>query len=139
MSDGYKPRAGTTAATILEFFEKQPAGAEFTGHELEAKLKVKCAAMALRKAVEAGVVVTSKRSNAYVFSLVAPPQPSDGKLTIGNYSDGDVVVQGVQVNEDESVTFTRDQLQQLLQHVTTPHIVGLPAVANFAGAAGAQG
>lgn len=26
-------------------------------------------------------------------------------------------------NEDGSVTYTREQLEQLLQHVTTPHIV----------------
>lgn len=133
MSDGYTPRAGTTAEKIMEFLATQPADAAFTAQELEAKLKIKHAAMCLHKAIEAGTVTATKRGRVNLFSLAAPPQPSDGKLTIGNWSDGDVTVCGVQINEDDSVTFTRDQILQLLQHVTLPH-VATSAVA-LAGAA----
>jgi hypothetical protein len=122
MSDGYVPRAGSTAHKIIEFLKKQPAGAGFTSAELEAKVKVKSASMAMRKPLDAGTVVVEKQGNAFVYSLPAPPQPTDGKLTIGSWSDGDVIVQGGTPNEDGSVTYTRSQILQLLQFVTAPHI-----------------
>lgn len=50
------------------------------------------------------------------------PPPQDGKLEISTYTVGDTVVSGMQVNTDESVTFTRGQLQQLLEQTTRPHI-----------------
>lgn len=143
MSDGYAPRAGTTAHKILEFLKKQAAGTAFTAQELEAKLKVKHVSMAMRKPVEAELVAVEKHGNAYAYSMAAPPQPSDGKLTIGTWSDGDVVVQGGRLNEDDSVTYTRDQVLQLIRFVMKPH-VGLPVETELAQAApllpsGAQG
>jgi hypothetical protein len=131
MSDGYVPRAGTTAHKIIEFLKKQPAGASFTGPEFEAKLKVKHASQQLRKALEADIVVAEKRGNAFAYSLPAPPQPTDGKLTIGSWSDGDVIVQGGTPNEDGSVTYTRDQVLQLIRFVTAPH-VGMPVHSELA-------
>lgn len=125
MDDGYTPRAGTTAHKIIEFLRKQPAGTAFTGQELEVKLKLKTASMALRKAVAAEVVVVEKSGNAYAYSLPAPPQPSDGKLTIGCFSDGDTVVSGGTPNEDGSVTYSREQLLQLIRFVSAPTI-GIP-------------
>lgn len=122
MSDEYEPRAGTTAHKILEFLRKQPAGVAFTGHELEAKLKVKHASMSMRKAIAAGIVDYEKRGNAFVYSLVAPPQPDDGSLTIGSWSDGDTTVSGGTSNQDGSVTYTRTQLLQLIRFVTQPAI-----------------
>lgn len=73
MSDEYTPRAGTAAQKVIEFLQKQPAGASFTGPELEAKLKVKSLSIAMRKPVEHGLVQSEKRGNALVFSLAAPP------------------------------------------------------------------
>jgi hypothetical protein len=89
--------------------------------------------MAMRKPVDAGIVVAEKRGNAFVFSLPAPPQPTDGKLTIGSWSDGDIVVQGGTPNEDGSVTYTREQLLQLVRFVMTP-CIGVPIHAEISSA-----
>jgi hypothetical protein len=132
MRDGYTPREGTTAHTIIEWLRKQPAGTAMSGAELDEKLKVNFSSASLKPAIEAGVIDAVKQGRGYVFSLAAPPQPSDGKLTIGSWSDGDVTVEGGTPNEDGSVTYTRQQLQQLVLHVTTPHLASLAP-------AGAQG
>lgn len=134
MSDGYVPRAGTTAHKILEFLRKQGQGAQFTTQELAAKLKVKHVAAALRKAVEAEALAVEKQGNAYLYSLPAPPQPTDGKLQIGVFSDGDIVVSGGTPNEDGSVTYTREQLLQLIAFVTHPAI-GTPVATELLPAA----
>lgn len=73
MSDDYTPRDGTTAHKILEFLRKQDPGSTFTSQQLSAKVKVKNAGMALRKAVEAGIVDLEKSGNTYLYSLPAPP------------------------------------------------------------------
>lgn len=122
-TDEYTPRKGTVAHTILEFLRKQAPGAQFTGKQLQDKLKVKWATIGLRKAVEAGVIVVEKLGNEHAYSLPAPPQPPDGRLTIACWSDGDTMVVGGQSNEDGSVTFTREQLLQLVAFVSQPALV----------------
>lgn len=126
MSDEYTPREGTVAHQIMEFLRKQAPGTTFTGKQLEEKLKVKFASISLAKAIEAGAVEAVKEGRGYSYSLPAPPQPTDGKLTIGIWSDGDITVSGGSSNEDGSTTYTREQLLQLIQFVSVP-AVGTPA------------
>lgn len=59
-----------------------------------------------------------------VYSLPEPAEERDpdAPLDILCYTDGDTVVRGMQVNEDDSVTFSRKQLEQLVRQVTQPHI-----------------
>jgi hypothetical protein len=146
MSDDYTPRDGTTAHKILEFLRKQDPGSTFTSQQLSAKVKVKNAGMALRKAVEAGIVDLEKSGNTYLYSLPAPPQPADGRLLIGAFSDGDVSVAGGTPNQDGSVTYTRDQLVQLIRFVTQPAVgsiieaqVVTPSATTLLPAPGAEG
>jgi hypothetical protein len=122
MSDEYTPRDGTVAHTIVEFLRKQGPGVQFTGLQLETKLKVKHAATSLRKAVDAGLVDLEKQGRTCLYSHPAPPQPPDGKLHIAAFSDGDVSIAGGTSNEDGSTTYTRDQVVQLIRFVTQPTI-----------------
>lgn len=75
-------------------------------------------------------VIAHQDGHSYVFSLPEPTtasEPGDA-LQIASYSDGDVSVAGGVPCEDGAVMYSRSQIEQLVRHVTAPHIVlGAPA------------
>lgn len=124
---GYTPRKDSTAVRAIEFMKTQPAGTPFTPGELAEGIGAAKAGMAtqLRKAIDAGLVLAGRAGNQSTYSLPVEPEPGDGSIGITTYDDGDVQVTGLS-QTDEGVMFTREQLQQLVTHVITPHVV-LPA------------
>jgi hypothetical protein len=123
----YTPRATSLAGKVIDYLEGNP-GAKLTRDDIGKRFATnpKTVAALMRPAVDAGLVRTEKEGNANVYCALedAPPQePGDGKLNITTYADGDVGIGGLIVAEDGSVLITREQLQQLFSHVTTPHVV----------------
>jgi hypothetical protein len=127
MSDAYTPREGTLPALVIEHLESQEAGYQVDNAYIVENLGGNKSSVAtqLRKALEAGLLVAEKSGKGWVYSLPEAPAPADGPLEIATYTDGDVEVCGM-ATTDNGVMFTRKQLQQLVEHLTTPH-VKLPA------------
>jgi predicted transcriptional regulator len=126
MSAAYAPREGSVAAKVIAFLAANPQR-KLTKENIADKFG--CASVSvstlMRPLIDAGMVATEKTGNAYVYSHpepTEPEQPGDGKLQIASWSDGDVLVKGHTENQNGSITLSRDQLQQLIAHVTTPHI-----------------
>lgn len=127
MNDGYTPRAGTIAQQVIEHLESGQAGSSMSAAEIanEFDCTVTSVSTALKQAVEAGALVTAKEGRHTYWSLPeqeTPAAPDDGRLQIASWNDGDVMVRGGGIGDDGSVTYTREQILQLFQHVTVPHI-----------------
>jgi hypothetical protein len=124
MSRAYTPRAGSLAQKVIDHLTEH--GGTLTSGEIAQTFgHAGGVSTLLRKAVEVGLLTAEKISNAFTYSLPEPeaePAPTDGKLQISFYHDGDVGVVGATITDD-GVVFTKDQLVQLFQRVTTPHIV----------------
>ncbi len=121
----YTPREGTIPAKVVAFLSTKPEGYAMSSSEISTQFECTSVSTVLRKAVEAGLLTTTKHGNAFTYSLADAPEPRDGTLQIGSWSDGDVTVIGGTPNGDNSITYTRAQIQQLLLHVTVPHIPAL--------------
>jgi hypothetical protein len=131
----YTPREGTNAATILAFLRAHP-GTYRSGDLREAAGVTKGNfTPAIRALVDAGLVTKAGLGVATEYTLdgVAPPQ-GDSALQIAAYNDGDVAVAGGRPTSDGGVMYTREQLQQLLEFVTRPHLP-LATVASTSGGA----
>jgi hypothetical protein len=123
MSDAYTPREGTLPALVIAHLESQEAGYQVDNAYIVENLGGNKSSVAtqLKKALVAGLLVAEKSGKGWVYSLPEAPAPTNGKLDIVTYADGDVGVSGMAITEDGAV-FTREQLVQLLTHVTTPHV-----------------
>jgi hypothetical protein len=126
MSDGYTPPRNSTAEKVLAHLATHPD--PLTAHEIANLCGCKNTSVGknLQAAIDAGALVREKAGRlGMVYALPGEPgetPPRDGKLTIACWSDGDIAVRGGVVCADDSVTYTREQVQQLINHVTKPHI-----------------
>jgi hypothetical protein len=133
MSDGYTPPRNSTAEKVLAHLAKNPA--PLTAREIADLCGCKNTSVGknLEAALDAGAIVREKAGRiGMVYALPGEPAealPRDGKLTIACWSDGDIAVRGGVVCADDSVTYTREQLVQLFNHLTTPHIALVAPVA----------
>lgn len=128
-------RPGTKPHKAVEYFAAHPKK-RLTRDELANAIGVPPAGLstALLPAIEAGLLGGEKSGRGYTYFAPEPAEPpaaTDGKLDIVTYADGDVGVSGMAIT-DEGTVFTREQLLQLITHVTTPH-VKLPGRAPCAG------
>lgn len=128
MSAGaYVPRKGTMTAKIVDYLTEHP-DEELDRDEIAAKFKDVSAVSVtslLNNAAKRGVLRVQMRGMRNAYSApgpAEPEEPSDGKLQIATYSDGDVSVHGGQLCDDGQVMYTRVQIEQLIARVTTPHI-----------------
>jgi hypothetical protein len=124
MSAAYVPREGTVPASVIAYLTEH--GGTLTGRQITDKFGAgKSSATLLRKAVLAGLLVSTKDGRQAVYSLpdAAEEVDPDAPLRIATHSDGDVSVAGGQPCEDGSVMYSRTQIEQLIRGVTTPHIV----------------
>jgi hypothetical protein len=125
----YRPPAGSTAEAVVAHLQKH--GGALDGEQIAKKFGgvARNVSTCLRKAVEAGVLVAAREGQRYAWSLpssdpkATAQEQEETPLQIANYNDGDVVVTGGTENKDGSVTYTRKQVEQFIEHVTTPHIV----------------
>lgn len=131
MARTYSPPNGSTAAKVIAHLEKHGGSLERDRIAKLCGIKPVGVSSNLRSAVNAGLLEVERTAHGFSYSLAAAGAPAKdeqpSKLLIGCYSDGDVVVKGGTLNVDDSVTYTREQLQQLLEHCTRPHV--LPFVA----------
>lgn len=117
----YTPRG--TVKKILDGMREHDANLEWTLDELAElggipKLSV---TSTLRCATQHGVVFAQRRGQANVYSLTSyEPEPEKVEFNAAAYLDGDVIVWGAQVNQDDSVTFTREQFEKLRALVPPP-------------------
>jgi hypothetical protein len=121
MSLNYVPRKGSIPDRVIKHLEEH--GGSLLGSEI-AKMYGgggKGIATQLHRAVDAGLLAIEKSGISYVYSL---PQPisTDGELQIASYSDGDVSVSGGTPLEDGGVMYTKAQIEQLVRHVSLPHV-----------------
>jgi len=120
MSD-YAPREGSLGERLLQHLQNHP-GRIFTPTELAEACDMSKGNISRQASplVAAGLVesIGAGRATAYRLAEAAVATEPGGALLIAAYSDGDVSVQGGQRNEDGSTTYTRGQMQQLLQFVT---------------------
>jgi hypothetical protein len=125
----YRPPAGSTAEAVVAYLKKN--GGTLDGEQIAKKFGgvARNVSTCLRKAVEADLLVAEREGQRYVWSLPAnqpTAEADDEPLEIANYNDGDVVVLGGTQNENGSVTYSRKQVEQFIDHLTRPHVV-LPA------------
>lgn len=123
MTPEYAPREGSIPHKVIEHLKRLEPEAMITSAEI-VELFNAGAGMStqLRKCVDAGLLVAQRSGRSMAYSLPPPTEPSDGKLVIASWSDGDVMVRGGQAGDDGSVVYTREQMDQLVKHVTQPHI-----------------
>ncbi len=128
----YQPRPGSVLTKVLDYLAANPQ-ATLTKEDIAAAYgcaSVSVAAL-LRPAIKAGLITVRREGLASIYGLgagtapTAEPEPA-GPLQIATWNDGDVLVKGHIENVDGTITFSRAQIQQLITHVTTPHIA-LPA------------
>lgn len=131
MTRAYTPPAGSLARRVIDYLT-EAGGGFLTTADLRDDFGTSNPSSCLANAIKNGLLVAERNGLTFHYSLpgsdTPPPPPSDGKLTITTYFDGDVGIGGAVVAEDGSVLITREQLLQLFQHCTTPHIaLPLPA------------
>lgn len=133
MSAGYIPREGGVAHRCIEHMKTGDPGQAFRSAELADAVGAARTGIStqLRKALDAGLVVITGAGSRTAYSLPAEPEPGDGTLVIATYSDGDVSVLGGMLAEDGSIMYTREQVTQLVQQMTRPHV---PVASTGAGA-----
>lgn len=121
MTTEYSPREGTKAHLALEYFQANP-GARLTTGEVAAELDIAPAGLStqLLPLVDNGLLGADKNGRGYIYFLPKPSPANDGKLQIASWADGDVSVEGGTATES-GVLYTREQIQQLVDHVTRPH------------------
>jgi hypothetical protein len=115
---------GSIAQAAVAYLEAHPSIESITTADLAEALGIakNNISTQMRIGVDAGSLVREKVGNTLVYSLAAPAAPTDGPLEIASFSDGDLSFKGGCALEDGGVMLTRTQLQQLIAHVTTPHI-----------------
>lgn len=135
MARDYTPPKGSTAEKVIAHLTAH--GGTLDTNDVADRFGVKRVSVSalLRPAVNAEppllAMVRGGGGRPSVYSLPEPAEEHDpeAELDIVCYADGDTVVAGMQVNENESVTFSRKQLQQLVRQVTEPHITLPPTAA----------
>jgi hypothetical protein len=127
-------RESTTAYKVIEFLKGKPAGTTIDTKTISTRFDCKNPSSAMKKAVDAGMVVGERVGQRIAYALPEPDAPADGALLIASYSDGDVSIKGGAAQDDGSVVYTREQLSQLFTQITTPHLVLPPVTAQEAGA-----
>lgn len=125
MSAQYTPRRGSLADRTINLLRESPAGTAFSAEQLRDQLGVQLYAVStsLKPAVAAGVLAVVKHGHSFHWSLAPEPEEPDGTLEMCRYSDGDLCVKGMQINDGETAQFTQAQLQQLVDFATQPHVV----------------
>lgn len=125
MTHAYQPRAGSAGALVLAHLQEH--GGSLTSEQIAALIDKETGSIStlLKTAVREGVLVVEGVRGSLTYSLPEPVPPADGPLRISTWDDGDVVVAGGVINEDGSVTYTREQMAQLVKRMTTPHVQGL--------------
>ena len=126
----YTPRAGSLAQRVIDYLTTH--GGALNAAQINAEFggAPSATATTLRKATNAGYLATSKKSNAFIWSLpeAGAGQQADGTdstdeaqpMLIAAWSDGDVTVKGLDVSEDGTVIFSAAQIGQLIAHMTRP-------------------
>ena len=121
---------GALSQALVALLQRKPPGTRLDAQAIATAPKVPRVSVSSGAvpALKAGTVVREKEGNGYVY-LLAPPPPkaAGGALQLAAYSDGDVVVTGGVLNTDNSVTFSRAQLQQLFAFCNTPYLAQAPA------------
>lgn len=127
MTKQYTPRVGTLPFNVIAHLTEH--GGTLSTGEIVDRFSAKATGVAtqLRPSIKAGLLSVERTgpNRESTYSLAEPGTPQQGAdepLTIANWSDGDVVVGGGQLNENDTVTYTRKQIEQLVLHVTRPHV-----------------
>ncbi|MES2634042.1 MAG: hypothetical protein V4669_13795 [Pseudomonadota bacterium] len=114
MSD-YTPRGNP--AKLIAYLAAHPELDPITSADAGAMLGIESNLVHnfMKSAVANGVLFTIKEGRTRSFTLTPPPeeQIEEVPFNAALWLDGDLVLSGVQVNEDGSVQITREQWQQV--------------------------
>ncbi|WP_372826504.1 hypothetical protein [Polaromonas sp.] len=129
MTTSYTPRDGSIPARVIQHL--QTKGGSISAAQIAKKFDANPASVAtlLKKSVEAGLLKATKNGNAFEWSLgtgqyiagtlstTLPATPyTEDIMVISAWPDGDITLQGLDPNEDGSVTLTPEQIERIAVH-----------------------
>jgi hypothetical protein len=102
-------------AKAVEYVATLEAGARVTSEQLADAIGYTGPSLpqVLKAARECGEIACERDINGYVWFLPEVESDEPEKFNAALWLDGDLILRGVQVNEDDSVTITADQLAKL--------------------------
>lgn len=110
----YNPRGNVKK--ILDGMAAQDNDMEWGTEELAAIVGITSASVSstMKAALREGLIFKQKRGVKTFYSLTSyEPEAEPAEFNASLYLDGDLVIYGAQLNEDDSVTITADQLAKL--------------------------
>lgn len=133
MNRPYAPRTGSLVERVIE--QLTITGGSLNAAEISEQFDFNISAVAstLAKAVHGGLLQRHAEGRAHSWSLpnshatpaaaVAPRKAAAARadaLEITIWHDGDVIVYGLTLNDDGSITLTPAQIRQLVERVALP-------------------